>query len=98
MQERVKYIGSSHRGSVEMNLTSIHKDACSVPGLVRGLRIAVSYGVGRRRGLDPVLLWLWCRPAVVAPIGPLAWEPPYAMSVALKRKKKKMQIGHVPVN
>ena len=36
----------------------------------------MSYGVGRRRGSDPVLLWLWCRPAAVAPIRPLAWEPP----------------------
>ena len=35
-----------------------------------------------------VLLWLWRRPAAVAPIGPLAWEPPYAAGVALKRKKK----------
>ena len=37
-------------------------------------------------GLIPglALLWLWCRPAAVAPIGPLAWEPPYAMGAALK--------------
>ena len=28
-------------------------------------------------GLDPALLWLWCRPSATAPIGPLAWEPPY---------------------
>ena len=34
-------------------------------------------------------LWLWCRPAAAAPIWPLAWELPYATSVALKRKKKK---------
>ena len=31
-------------------------------------------GVGGRHGLDLVLLWLWCRPAAVAPIRPLAWE------------------------
>ena len=36
---------------------------------------------------DPVLLWLWCRPVAVAPIGPLAWKPPYVASVALKRTK-----------
>ena len=35
------------------------------------------------------MLWLWCRPAAVAPIRPLAWEPPYASSTALKRQKKK---------
>ena len=46
-------------------------------------------GVGLRRGLDLVLLWLWCRLATVALIRPLAWEPPYAAGVALKPKKKK---------
>ena len=40
---------------------------------------------GPRHGSDPALLWLWFRLAPVAPIGPLAWEPPYA----LKSKKKK---------
>ena len=49
----------------------------------------MSCGVGCRLGSDPVLLWLWCRPAAVAPIPPLAWEPPYAMGAALKAKKKK---------
>ena len=47
----------------------------------------MSCGVGHRHGLDPVWLWLW--PAAVAPMGPLAWEPPYAMGVALKSKKNK---------
>ena len=32
---------------------------------------------------DPVLLWLWHRLASTAPIGPLAWELPYAMGVVL---------------
>ena len=45
-------------------------------------------GVGRRRGLDPVLLRLWCRPAAVAPIRPLALEPPYTALAAPKRPKK----------
>ena len=49
----------------------------------------MSCGVGHRLGLDLVLLWLWCRLAAVAPIGPLAWEPPYAAGVALKKQKKK---------
>ena len=34
-----------------------------------------------------MLLWLWCRPAAIAPIRPLAWEPPYATGAALKRQK-----------
>ena len=33
-------------------------------------------------------LWLWSRPAAEAPIGPLAWELPYAAGAAIKRKKK----------
>ena len=28
-------IGSSHHGSVETNLTSIHEDVCSIPGLAQ---------------------------------------------------------------
>ena len=54
-----------------------------------GSGIAVSCGVGHRGGSDPALLWLWGRPAAAAPIGPLAWEPPYAACVALKRQKDK---------
>ena len=33
---------------------------------------------------------LWCRPAAVAPIWPLAWERPYAVGVALKTHTKKL--------
>ena len=32
---------------------------------------------------------LWCRPAATARIRRLAWEPPHAMDVALKRQKTK---------
>ena len=46
----------------------------------------VSCGVSHRQGLDPVLLWLWCRPVAAAPIGPLAWELPHAAGAALKTK------------
>ena len=52
----------------------------------------MSCGVGCRRGSDLALLWLWRRPVAAAPIGPLAWEPPYAAGVAqemAKRQKKK---------
>ena len=63
-----------------------------IPGLSE-LRInVVTYGS------DPVLLWMWRRPAAVAPIGPLAWEPPYVMGAALKsgKKKKKKYLRTVP--
>ena len=36
-----------------------------------------------------MLLWLWCRPAAIAPIKPLAWEPLYATGVALKKQDRK---------
>ena len=56
----------------------------------------MSCGVGQRCSSDPTLLWLWCRLAAAAPIGPLAWEPLYAAGAALKRqkdqKKKKIHI------
>ena len=45
----------------------------------------MSCGVDLRRGSDPVLLWLWWRPATTAPIQSLA----YATGAALKRQKGK---------
>ena len=48
----------------------------------------MSCGVGHRHGSDLAWLWLWQRPAATVPIRPLAWEPPYAVGVALKRQKK----------
>ena len=47
----------------------------------------MSCGIGHRHSLNPVLLWLWCRPA--APIRALVWELSYAAHAALKRRKKK---------
>ena len=59
----------------------------------------MSCGVVRRYGLDPALLWLWCRLVAVALIGPLAWEHPYATGAALKeakiRIKNKLSILHI---
>ena len=45
----------------------------------------MSCGVGHRCSSDPVLLW--CRLETKALIQPLAWEPPYAVGAALKKKK-----------
>ena len=56
----------------------------------------MSGGVGRRRGSDPALLWLWCRLAAVAPIRPLAWEFPYPAGEALKRERERETEIHVP--
>ena len=73
------------------NQTSIHEDEGSIPGLTQpgwGSGVAVSCGVGQKLDLDPPLLWLWCSLAATAPIRPRAWEPPYAVGVALRRQKR----------
>ena len=36
----------------------------------------------------PPLLWLWRRLGAIAPIRPLAWEPPYAAGAALEKVKR----------
>ena len=53
-----KFFQSSHCGSAEMNPTSIYEDAGLISGPTQWVK-------------DPVLLWLWCRPAAAAPIQPL---------------------------
>ena len=57
-----------------------------------GSSVALSCGVDCRCGSDLAFLCLWHRPAAVAPIRPLAWEPPYAAGAALKRQKTKKKM------
>ena len=53
---------------------------------------------------DTVQIWhsyeLWCRLAAATLIGPLAWEPPYAVGAAPKDKKKKNhgEVGSIEIN
>ena len=63
------------------------RSLASLVGL--GSSVAMSCGVGHRRGLDPTLLWLWPKPAATDWIRPLAWEPPYASGAALEKTENK---------
>ena len=53
--------------------------------------VAMSHDVGRSRGSDLALLWLWCRAAATAPIRPLVWDSicPKCGPKKTKRQKKK---------
>ena len=69
--------------------TSILEDAGSIPGLaqwVKGSDIAMICGVCRRCSSGLALLWLWCRPAAIALIRPLAQEVPYAAGAAVNTR------------
>ena len=55
------------------------------------------FGVGHRRSPDPVLLWLWCRLAAVAPIQSLAWEPPYGPKKKKKKKRKESKQAKIKI-
>ena len=56
-----------------MNLTKNREVLGLIPGLAQCVK-------------DPAWPELWCRPAAVALIRPLAWELPYTAGVALKKK------------
>ena len=77
MRPYFKIWWSSRCGSVVVNLTSIHENAGLIPGLTQlsGLRIWHCHE-------------LWYRYTAAALMRPLAWEPPYTTSVALKSKNK----------
>ena len=71
------------------NQSSIYEDAGLIPASLSGLRMwhCRKLRHSHRHSSDLILLWLWCRPTAAAPIQPLAWELPYAIGAALKRKK-----------
>lgn len=91
-----KSTGTSLCGAMEMKSVwylwgcGFNLCPCSV---AQGSSIVMSCSVGQRSGWDPTFLWLSCKPATVAQILPIAWEPPYAEDMALFRKIKKKSTG-----
>ena len=57
------------------NLTRSNEVSGLIPGLTQWVK-------------DPTLLWLWHRLVAIVLIRPLAWEPPYAIGVALEKAKR----------
>ena len=70
---------------------SVFEDVGSIPGLpwwVTDPELPQAAVEVADVAQDPVWLWLWYRMATAAPTQPLAWEIPYVVRAALKKKKK----------
>ena len=75
------------------NPASIHEDAALIPGLTQRIKdspLLEAIALVKDATQIPRWLWLWCRLAAIAPLQPLAWDPPYMLQVwPYKHQKKK---------
>ena len=93
MKEKKQVSGSSPCGSVEMNPTSIHEGMGSIPGLTQWVQdLVLPWAVVEVTDVARIPRCCGCGVAgSKIRIQLLAWEPPHAAGVALKKKKKKSQ-------
>ena len=93
----IKKSRSYHCISVITNPASTDEEVGAIPGLaqwIEGSGVPMNCGVCCRHGSDLALLRLWHRPAATALIRPLAWELPYAVGAALKKRPNQTTSMH----
>ena len=76
-----------------INPTGVHENVCSTPGLAQWVKVQCCHDAAWILNVCGVGQWLQLR------FDPcLAWELPYAMGAALKKRKKRKMNALVPLN